>query len=1616
MLAASKYATDSSGESFEEIKALLRLEKRAFGGHLPEVFDQMWDWDKHSTWGEGVKEEANNVANNTPLKELIKYRGRFIAFDGRINKVYNSGTQSQLVYRGDSNTKTTVRIEKVKKGTNEPLKDAKFVLYNATLRQYLTIQKTLKTVSKTEATKTNVDNYAFITGKSGVKTISNIPPGIYEAIEVKAPEGYSIVNQNTQLINSIGGTSNPKATKIVNKEKTVDIQIKKVDATDTSKTLPKAGFTIKNTTTGKYINKKGEEVNTPQEIFTGADGYIKIEKVPYGKYEATETTAPPGYKVYSKTISISNKGVTTVKDSPDNGQLDIVIKKIDSKTSKPLSGAGFTIRNVTTGKYINASGQEIDTPVEIYTGSDGYIRITNVPDGEYEATETRVPNGYKAISNTVKIITNSETVVKNDPDNPPDNPPPGDGLIKVLEVNGQATSYPVKGMQFGIKYWEPDNKEYKVDGKREPQTSDSKYWDYVYHSRGYWHYYTVTETDENGQQHQVQKREWIDTSYYTYEYLYPEQYESDHAYWEDWKKGNEYYHRSQSNYMATATSDSSGKIYLSGFRTDGSYNLYEIGSSNPYFVVEGAPKFIMSGYRNTTTKTISNKRTYVDIEGNVFLDGQEGKTSTRNNVFDSGEGINGVKVTLKKGGEILSIASGKDSRGSSCATGHYKFWGDTNNLRIRTEELSQYTIEFEYNGLKYESIPAINIGRGNGSKAKENPARRNNFNYGYSQLTENSAISGGTSTNLSTRNGKIITYKSSEHKSEVLYKSSDSRFDDTYYADEQYHMQADTRTAGLDLGSTGTIGGYPYDPTKDTIEDINLGLYEIEHTDIALTSDLDTAEVSINGYSDKKTYQKRYGAIEDESAYQIDVKASDIYRESYMKEVRKSDVAYTNENNDDSQLNIYLTYRIVLKNQSSSIAVKVDKIVDYFSKDLEAKIVGFGRSTEDFDLAPMSSESSYKVVDGDGLSIEKVEDVGGYNKAYINIGENLDPGMTSEFYIQLKMTREAILGITESGKGLTNVVELNTCSAINGNEYTAVDKDSAVGNCNPGDEATMEDDTDYAPTINIKLSGEERSISGVVFEDYTDPNFLEKQERRGDGQYGEGDQLISGATVQLIDIDRGKVTRIYPAGNGKEATTISSSSGYNISGIVPGNYIIKYTYGSGTGKYTAQQYKSTITQRNYGSKWYNNSGERWSDAVDNYNGELKNKVGSVPINPSRVEIDNIWAEGSEDNLQHILNSTNIDSTISIDAFTSDLGLGVEQYGDSGSNGNGSVFAYGVQNIDFGIAERPRFKVQIDKTIKRIQLIKPDGSILRDFTDFKNPPADTKAIQTTKEDRVDKTINRITRGLVQFEIDSELLENTTLLIEYEFKATNRSELDYKSEGYYKYGDKFDMYLVRLSVENIIDYVDDELQYEANSHMIAEETPETQGHKNVKNSENGWSVASLDMLKKYVSSDAYTKIKTKMPKTILIGKGLDIEEKDQMFNPGESNGKDIKMLAPGESNTTTLLLNKALDIANDEMSYDNLAEIVEVKKTWGREIYKDEENTDNMYGETLGNLDPTQPIDDIVKNVREPDSHYSERISIITPTGANRNYTIYAIIGFACAAILTTGIILIKKKIL
>ena len=148
-----------------------------------------------------------------------------------------------------------------------------------------------------------------------------------------------------------------------------------------------------------------------------------------------------------------------------------------------------------------------------------------------------------------------------------------------------------------------------------------------------------------------------------------------------------------------------------------------------------------------------------------------------------------------------------------------------------------------------------------------------------------------------------------------------------------------------DDGSTVSNGLYPGQLY------VNLGLWRRQEYDASLRKDAYKSAVKINDKTVVYNYNKRAaeqnGANnsngQDNNTYwDINVRMSDYnsyYGLSYNREIYNSDYTYNSSslNRSGSNLEVYVTYKITIRNQSMSIMTQIEEIVDYYDADYTFK-------------------------------------------------------------------------------------------------------------------------------------------------------------------------------------------------------------------------------------------------------------------------------------------------------------------------------------------------------------------------------------------------------------------------------------------------------------------------------------------------------------------------------------------------------------------------------------------------------------------------------------------------------------------------------------------------------
>ena len=161
--------------------------------------------------------------------------------------------------------------------------------------------------------------------------------------------------------------------------------------------------------------------------------------------------------------------------------------------------------------------------------------------------------------------------------------------------------------------------------------------------------------------------------------------------------------------------DSNGEILIKNLVV-GTYVAYETKNPNYgyEFISEGQEQQITVD--KTTDFIIENKQIYVKLSGFVWVDKQDQKQWIRNDLYDydiieNGEEVysdgndillNGITVRLKDRTTGETVKEMKTGENTSLGDGEYLF------TDVLIEKLSDYYIEFEYDGLTYTNVLPYN--------------------------------------------------------------------------------------------------------------------------------------------------------------------------------------------------------------------------------------------------------------------------------------------------------------------------------------------------------------------------------------------------------------------------------------------------------------------------------------------------------------------------------------------------------------------------------------------------------------------------------------------------------------------------------------------------------------------------------------------------------------------------------------------------------------------------------------------------------------------------------------------------------------------------------------------
>ena len=348
-------------------------------------------------------------------------------------------------------------------------------------------------------------------------------------------------------------------------------------------------------------------------------------------------------------------------------------------------------------------------------------------------------------------------------------------------------------------------------------------------------------------------------------------------------------------------------------------------------------------------------------------------------------------------------------------------------------------------------------------------------------------------------------------------------------------------------------------------------------------------------------------------------------------------------------------------------------------------------------------------------------------------------------------------------------------------------------------------------------------------------------------------------------------------------------------------------------------------------------------------------------------------------------------------------------GDNKVNGK-----YTLANVNFGLTERPKAQLEIDKSIENINLTLANQTVLFDiegrannalWQDHKEYEVEKalidgdgmyenfygtnhryayRTINAGRNESIDSILDNNDKGLVQLTMDEELMHGATIKIKYKIKITNVGEVDYVDNGnnknFYYRADRNGSSIVTTEANQLIDYVHNNLQFDASD-----------------NNNKDWSIIEKEAIKNGSGGANAWLVRQSLWSTF--------DDFNTIIESSKTNGGAVTKLEPYNGDNTdksveerTLVLSQLITSENtdDDLTYDNMVEIVKTTNTASR----------RMVYSIVGNQHPNEKPSEL-------DTSAAERVVILPPFGQKQ---IYYIVGGIVGTILVVGIALIIRKVL
>lgn len=1332
----------------------------------------------------------------------------------------------------------------------------------------------------------------------------------------------------------------------------------------------------------KKYKEKGKENDKKAKIYTVADGtiYTKDEKTYINiivgtyfidlTYTVTEVQSPDGYPSISVQNSYVGRRDGTVTsgyiDPNAKNMTDVILKnaryanleiiKIDEETNEPIEGIGFTVEDISRGGYIASDGSHTASKTILYTNSQGKINIDNIlmynATGKFRVTEVDSKNVFYSTddstngkSKEITIGTGSSYTNKVTFTNIKDY------AFKLDKIDLDKTSITNLEAEVLLQYedgtWLTVDDGGKVDYVKEKPTSGIKVPGEIKRvKRGTYHIYEIKAPKGYCLEYQdgyVAEKDWVDIG------------------------------EIRINYYRTISEQS-----------DPNNNIYSISPG-----------------KESPTITIGNHK-YVTVKGFVWEEIAKKGKDDYNNYFDNmgDEKLRGINVKIINEDKPLSETKVTDGNGS------YEIAYDTNGVRLVYWNLENACVSFEYGKGEYITVTVD----------ERYPVEEDIYSRAIEQNYNEHPD--GFDDELKEQKGSAVT------KQGTLWN---------YYKEEDYVIET------INLGLIRKID--PDYTIKQTLEYVKLtkGDYAFKYNigdsakpDIDNSAGATQEDLLPKVQGQTTTYPTftqpiypsdiRYnssGNIEDKDKYKVYVIYKISVYNSQPAEVRDFAGKYVYNEKALELKSLVNNY-----NQQTDDGLGINKYVldtESYVKDID------GANDSQFKCWKANSDN------------QATFNVNNQNSAF---KDGIAPKETKSTYIQFRVTDEALNTLVRNDLTRDETKKFFKCASdIKAEAWHSYSRNDSYWEAG-GSEYTKEnihysvtkEKTARALFIKLKLH-DTRTISGTVFEDQRTEDSKDKNTRIGDGQFNENiEKKLSDVIVSLVapknSVDsEGKEVTIYNVVNtynddlvqgadGKWSaktslaiTKVKEDGTYSIPGVVPGTYYLQFDYGDGNVTYTNLQGKNT---KNIKEEKDENGKSIFSLAEGALKKEEKPKIetkiqdSNVPIktkdykstiltgpaNPANnageywfiKNIDGKTNNVATDTGDIIKIRTNNDKEMNhtyiadnektvLTARTPEIKLNFEYVANKETAINEiTKLNTNLTGMCFGIIERPKTDMTLNKEISNVKLTLQNGATMING----NPALVSVSVflsNITSGDGKNGVKN------AKIETDLEKIYGSELEVTYKLTVTNKSEVDYATSDYYKYGTETEDDLVKTKPSKVMDYISEDSKYASfNEKEVKKLEDLFESDSNEIAAGSGKEIK--DNIKATYFDTETAKCGEKLNKLLIVS--------NTELTPEAKNEEKSKEIY-------TVVVKKQINNLSENINLESFAEIIGLKnKTGVTQSISKPGNYKPSYSET---------------NTDERDQDRAN-VSVVPSTGKDKSYTIYIIAG-TILIVIAGGIILIKK---